>query len=144
MQENNTSLQETADYIGVQCRKFMETYLSARARLSPSLGPDAARFIEVLSFWMVGNITFVQFWFSCRYPTPNSHSILDGALRLPVTSVHNDCKSKNQEFFIFNQKCLSTTNPSLQMKSDRSCVPGHRISSLIPHAIVAMERANCT
>nr|UPX76565.1 putative 1,10 3RNPP carbon cyclization sesquiterpene synthase 147 [Hypholoma fasciculare] len=58
MQENNTSLQETADFIGVQCRKFMETYLSARARLSPSLGPDAARFIDVLSFWMVGNITW--------------------------------------------------------------------------------------
>lgn len=63
MQENNTSLQETADYIGTQCSKFMETYLSAKARLSPSLGPDAARFIDALGFWMVGNITFVQFYF---------------------------------------------------------------------------------
>lgn len=57
MQENNTSLQRTADYIGLQCTKFMETYLAARQRLPKSLGADAARFIEALGCWMVGNIT---------------------------------------------------------------------------------------
>jgi hypothetical protein len=57
MEENGTSLQETSDYIGMQCNHFMKTYLSSKKNLSPSLGPDAARFIEAIGSWIVGNIS---------------------------------------------------------------------------------------
>lgn len=56
MQENGTTLQETADQIGVRCGGFVDTYLSAKKRLSPSLGPDAARFIDAIGSWMIGNL----------------------------------------------------------------------------------------
>ncbi|KAF8907339.1 isoprenoid synthase domain-containing protein [Gymnopilus junonius] len=56
MQENGTSLQDTADQIGVRCGEFVNTYLSAKKRLAPSLGADAARFIEAIGSWMIGNL----------------------------------------------------------------------------------------
>ena len=56
MQENGSSLQETADQIGVRCGQFVETYISAKKRLSPKLGTDAARFIEAIGSWMIGNL----------------------------------------------------------------------------------------
>lgn len=56
MNENGTSLQETSDYIGVRCKEFVDDYLLAKSQLSPSLGPEAARFIEAIGSWMIGNI----------------------------------------------------------------------------------------
>jgi len=69
MQENGTTLQETADYIGERCAEFVEQYTTARKQLSPSLGPEAARFIDAIAYWMTGNLTYVHLFrdgiFSC-------------------------------------------------------------------------------
>jgi len=64
MKENGWSLQQTADFIGERCATLMASYLSAKSRLSPSLGPDAARFIDALGYWMMGNLVYVLFLFS--------------------------------------------------------------------------------
>lgn len=56
MNENGTSLQETADLIGERCKELSEKYISAKNRLSPSLGKDAADFIDALGHWMIGNL----------------------------------------------------------------------------------------
>jgi len=58
MNENGTSLQETADFIGDHCKGLVEKYLSAKKQLSPSLGKDAAKFIDALGSWMIGNIVW--------------------------------------------------------------------------------------
>jgi hypothetical protein len=57
MKENGTSLQETADFIGEYCKGLVETYLSAKKQLSPSLGKDAAKYIDAIGSWMIGSIT---------------------------------------------------------------------------------------
>lgn len=56
MNENGTSLQETADFIGEHCQKLVQKYISAKNRLSPSLGKNAAALIDALGFWMIGNL----------------------------------------------------------------------------------------
>ena len=56
MNENETSLQETVDYIGDYCKELVEKYISAKRQLSPSLGKDAADYIDVLGHWMIGNL----------------------------------------------------------------------------------------
>ena len=56
MNENGTSLQETADFIGDHCKGLVEKYISAKKQLSPSLGKDAAKFIDALGSWMIGNL----------------------------------------------------------------------------------------
>lgn len=56
MNENETSLQETVDYIGDYCKELVEKYISAKRQLSPSLGKAAADYIDVLGHWMIGNL----------------------------------------------------------------------------------------
>jgi hypothetical protein len=56
MKENGTSLQETADFIGDHCKGLVEKYLSAKKQLSPSLGKDAATFIDAMGSWIIGNL----------------------------------------------------------------------------------------
>ena len=56
MNENGTSLQETADFIGDHCKGLVEKYLSAKKQLSPSLGKDAAKFIDAMGSWIIGNL----------------------------------------------------------------------------------------
>jgi hypothetical protein len=56
MNENGTSLQETADFIGDHCKALVVKYITAKNRLSPSLGKDAVNFIDVLGYWMIGNL----------------------------------------------------------------------------------------
>jgi hypothetical protein len=56
MNKNGTSLQETADFIGNHCKGLVEKYISAKQRLSPSLGKDAAKFVDVMGSWIIGNI----------------------------------------------------------------------------------------
>lgn len=56
MKENGTSLQETADFIGDHCKHLIENYLSAKKQLSPSLGKDAAKFIDAMGSWIIGNL----------------------------------------------------------------------------------------
>ena len=56
MKENGTSLQETADFIGDHCKGLVEKYLSAKKQLSPSLGKDAAKFIDAMGSWIIGNL----------------------------------------------------------------------------------------
>ena len=56
MKENGTSLQETADFVGDHCKELVDKYISAKNRLSPSLGKGAANLIDMLGYWMIGNI----------------------------------------------------------------------------------------
>ena len=56
MKENGTSLQETADFIGDHCKRLVEKYLAAKKQLPPSLGKDAARFIDAMGSWIIGNL----------------------------------------------------------------------------------------
>ena len=56
MKENGTSFQETADFIGDHCKELIEKYLSAKKRLSPSLGKNAAKFIDAMGSWIIGNL----------------------------------------------------------------------------------------
>jgi len=56
MNENGTSLQETADFVGVHCKKLLEKYIFAKNQLSPSLGEDAIKFIDALGYWIIGNL----------------------------------------------------------------------------------------
>ncbi|PPQ83451.1 hypothetical protein CVT25_007042 [Psilocybe cyanescens] len=58
MNENGTSLQETSDFIGARCSEFVTDYLSAKRELSPSLGPEAAHFIESIGSWTIGNVAW--------------------------------------------------------------------------------------
>ncbi|PPR02613.1 hypothetical protein CVT24_002184 [Panaeolus cyanescens] len=58
MTEHGMTLQQTSDYIGVFAKDLVERYISAKKGLSPSLGPDAARFIEAIGSWMIGNLTW--------------------------------------------------------------------------------------
>ncbi|KAJ3510122.1 hypothetical protein NLJ89_g4856 [Agrocybe chaxingu] len=58
MEENHTSLQDTSDYIGEKCAEFVQIYLTSKKRLSPSLGPDAALFLESIGSWMIGNLAW--------------------------------------------------------------------------------------
>lgn len=57
MKENGTSLQETADSIGDHCKGLVEKYISAKRQLSPSLGKDAAKFIDAMGSWIIGNLS---------------------------------------------------------------------------------------
>ncbi|TFK40242.1 isoprenoid synthase domain-containing protein [Crucibulum laeve] len=73
MKEKNISLQEASDYIGVHCKHLVDQYLTAKAQL-PSRGfssnSDAARFIEALSHWMIGNLEWsfeTQRYFGSRH-----------------------------------------------------------------------------
>ena len=56
MKENGTSLQETVDFVGDHCKGLVEIYISAKNRLSPSLGKDAAKFIDAMGSWIIGNL----------------------------------------------------------------------------------------
>ena len=56
MNENGTNLQETADFIGDHCKGLVEKYLAAKKQLSPSLGKDAAKFIDAMGSWIIGNL----------------------------------------------------------------------------------------
>ncbi|KIK10094.1 hypothetical protein K443DRAFT_126876 [Laccaria amethystina LaAM-08-1] len=56
MNEKNLTLQQASDYIGVYCSDLVERYLTAKTRLSPSLGLGPTRFIEALAYWMIGNL----------------------------------------------------------------------------------------
>ncbi|KAF5327834.1 hypothetical protein D9619_004382 [Psilocybe cf. subviscida] len=56
--ENKLTLQQSADFVGAKCDEFMSTYLNAKANLLPALGPDAARFIEAIGCWTIGNIAW--------------------------------------------------------------------------------------
>lgn len=56
MNENGTSLQDTADFIGDHCKELVNKYISAKKQLSPSLGKDAIRFIDALGYWIIGNL----------------------------------------------------------------------------------------
>ena len=66
MKENGTSLQETADFIGDYCNGLVEKYLSAKEQLSPSLGKDAAKFIDSMGSWIIGNLVWV-FIFTLKF-----------------------------------------------------------------------------
>jgi hypothetical protein len=61
MNEKNLTLQQASDYIGVYCSDLVERYLTAKTRLSPSLGLGPTRFIEALAYWMIGNLEYVQY-----------------------------------------------------------------------------------
>lgn len=54
--EKNLTLQQSADLVGAKCHEFMNTYLDSKASLSPTLGSDAARFIEAIGSWIIGNL----------------------------------------------------------------------------------------
>jgi hypothetical protein len=56
MKENGTNLQETADVIGDHCKGLVERYISAKKQLSPSLGKDAANFVDAMGSWIIGNL----------------------------------------------------------------------------------------
>ncbi|EDR08430.1 uncharacterized protein LACBIDRAFT_326872 [Laccaria bicolor S238N-H82] len=56
MNEKNLTLQQASDYIGAYCSSLVERYLTAKARLSPSLGSGPTRYIEALGYWMIGNL----------------------------------------------------------------------------------------
>ena len=56
MKENGTSLQETADFIGDHCKGLIENYISAKKQLLPSLGKDAAKFVDAMGSWIIGNL----------------------------------------------------------------------------------------
>ena len=56
MNENGTSLQETADFIGDHCKGLVEKYLSAKKQISPSLGKNAAKFVDAMGSWIIGNL----------------------------------------------------------------------------------------
>ncbi|KAF8802538.1 terpenoid synthase [Phlegmacium glaucopus] len=58
MKENGTSLQETADFVGEYCHQLVEKYISAKNRLSPSLGKDVAKFTDALGYWMIGSVVW--------------------------------------------------------------------------------------
>ena len=60
MEEKGISMQESVDFIGKHCNRLADQYLSARKQLSPSLGPDAVRFIDALGNWMIGNLVYVR------------------------------------------------------------------------------------
>lgn len=56
MNENQMTLQEASDYVGVHCNDLLQAYLTAREQLSGTLGPDATRFIYAIGQWMIGNL----------------------------------------------------------------------------------------
>jgi len=56
MKEKKISLQEASDFIGDHCDLLLNRYLTARKALSPSIGVDAALFIESIGQWMIGNL----------------------------------------------------------------------------------------
>ena len=56
MNGNGTNLQETVDFIGDYCKELVDKYISAKNRLSPSLGKGAANLIDMLGYWMIGNL----------------------------------------------------------------------------------------
>ncbi|KAF9484331.1 terpenoid synthase [Pholiota conissans] len=97
MEENNTSLQETVDYIGVQCNKFLEVYMSSKAKLSPTLGPDAARFIEAIGNWIIGNISWS--FETARYFGAERLDVKEtGIVHLrPKEIVDDSCESSDEE-----------------------------------------------
>lgn len=56
MKANKLSLQEAINFVGDHCNVLLNRYLAARKALSPSLGPDAALYIESIGQWMIGNL----------------------------------------------------------------------------------------
>ncbi|KAF8656780.1 hypothetical protein AX16_002332 [Volvariella volvacea WC 439] len=63
MQEKGYSLQEAVDFVGLNCAKLMETFMSVelRARL-PSWGPkidaDVACYFKAIGHWVIGNLVW--------------------------------------------------------------------------------------
>lgn len=59
MKENNLTLQQAADHIGVHSQQLMDDFVSAKARL-PSWGltvdGEVTRYIHGLSTWVRGNL----------------------------------------------------------------------------------------
>lgn len=58
MEEKGLTLQEASQYVGLECQAQMQQYLAAKSRLSSSnkLSRDALRYIDVLGYWMIGNL----------------------------------------------------------------------------------------
>ncbi|KAF5322320.1 hypothetical protein D9619_000148 [Psilocybe cf. subviscida] len=54
--EKGLTLQQSVDFVGAKFDEFMNTYLDAKANLSLALGSDAARFVEAIGCWMIGNL----------------------------------------------------------------------------------------
>ncbi|KDR78905.1 hypothetical protein GALMADRAFT_1278404 [Galerina marginata CBS 339.88] len=96
MQENGTNLQETADYVGIRCSQFVDSYISAKKELPPSLGADAARFIDSLGSWMVGNL--VWSFETVRYFGPRHLEVKEtGIVLLRPREVSEDSCSESDE-----------------------------------------------
>ncbi|KAF4613646.1 hypothetical protein D9613_007876 [Agrocybe pediades] len=97
MQENHTTLQETADYIGERCREFVAQYTAAKKQLSPSLGPDAARFIDAIGYWMTGNLAWsfeTPRYFGSRVAEVNKTGIV---ILRPVELPEDNCSESGSE-----------------------------------------------
>ncbi|RDB26083.1 Linoleate 10R-lipoxygenase COP4 [Hypsizygus marmoreus] len=59
MKNNNITLQEASDYVGVHAQKLMDRFISAQTRLpswGASVDSEIARYIKALGFWVKGNL----------------------------------------------------------------------------------------
>ncbi|KAF8150763.1 isoprenoid synthase domain-containing protein [Crassisporium funariophilum] len=96
MTENHTSLQDTADYIGDYCKQLVDQYISAKKQLSPSLGPDAVRFVDALGQWMIGNL--VWSFETVRYFGARHLQVKDSLIVcLRPRELHDDSGSESEE-----------------------------------------------